>query len=129
MEEIKKEAGEAEAKALAEKIVTLLDMHKAGSIKLLHVADKTVLADYFIICAGNTNTQTKGLADEVEYKLGLEGITPTHVEGFESATWILMDYTSVIVHVFNAETRRFYNLEKLWGEAEEVDISHLLTED
>ena len=114
---------------LAEKIVRILDMHKAGAIRLLHTTDKTVLADYFIICAGNSNTQTKGLADEVVYKLGLEEIQPAHVEGYESATWILLDYSSVIVHVFNAETRRFYNLEKLWNEAEDVDISALLTED
>ena len=118
-----------EPRELAEKIVTILDAHKAGSIKLLHTADQTILADYFIICAGNSNTQTRGLADEVEYKLGLLGIQPSHTEGRESATWVLMDYASVIVHVFNAETRRFYNLEKLWNEAEEVDISHLLTED
>lgn len=114
---------------LAEKIITVLDLRKAGSIKLLRTEDKTVLADYFVICAGNSNTQVKGLCDEVEYKLGLEGIVPSHTEGLESATWVLMDYSSVIVHIFNAETRRFYNLEKLWSEAEEVDIAHLLTED
>ena len=116
-------------KELAEKIITVLDARKAGNIKLLYTEDKTSLSDYFIICSGNSSTQTKGLADEVEYKLGLEGVTPVNIEGFESATWVLMDYGSVIVHIFNAETRRFYNLEKLWSEAEEVDISHLLTED
>ena len=116
-------------KELAEKIITVLDARKAGNIKLLYTEDKTSLSDYFIICSGNSSTQTKGLADEVEYKLGLEGVTPVNIEGFESATWVLMDYSSVIVHIFNAETRRFYNLEKLWNEAEEVDISSLLTED
>ena len=116
-------------KALAEKVVTILDLKKARGIKLLHVADKTVLADYFVICTGNSNTQTRGLADEVEYKLGLEGITPARVEGRESALWVLLDYSSVLVHVFNTEARQYYNLEKLWNEAEEVDISHLLTED
>ncbi len=116
-------------RALAEKIVSVLDLKKGRDIKLLHVADKTVLADYFVICGGNSNTQTRGLADEVEYKLGLEGVEPIRVEGRETATWVLLDYGSVIVHVFNTETRQFYNLEKLWNEAEEVDISHLLTED
>ena len=114
---------------LADKIISILDQHKAGNIKLLYTEDKTTLADYFIICSGNSNTQTRGLANEVEYKLGLEGTAPLHVEGLDSAAWVLMDYASVIVHIFNAETRRFYNLEKLWHEAEEVDISHLLTED
>ncbi len=116
-------------KALAEKVVTILDMKKARGIKMLHVAAKTVLADYFVICAGNSNTQTRGLADEVEYKLGLEGIDPARVEGRDSALWVLLDYSSVLVHVFNTEARQYYNLEKLWNEAEEVDISHLLTED
>lgn len=116
-------------KELAERIVKILDMNKAGSIKLLYTEEKTVLADYFIICTGNSSTQVKGLSGEVEYKLGLDGITPLHIEGYESATWVLMDYTSVIVHIFNSETRRFYNLEKLWNEAEEVDITGLLTED
>ncbi len=116
-------------KELAEKIVGILDRHKAGDIKLLYTEEKTTLADYFIICSGNSSTQTKGLADEVEYKLGLEGISPMHTEGRDSALWVLIDYGSVVVHVFNAESRRFYNLEKLWHEAEEVDISALLTED
>ena len=116
-------------KALAEKVVAILDLKKARGIKLLHVADKTVLADYFVICTGNSNTQTRALGDEVEYKLRLEGITPARVEGRESALWVLLDYSSVLVHVFNTEARQYYNLEKLWNEAEEVDISHLLTED
>ena len=116
-------------KALAEKVVTILDMKKARGIKMLHVADKTVLADYFVICTGNSNTQTRALGDEVEYKLGLEGIDPARVEGRDSALWVLLDYSSVLVHVFNTEARQYYNLEKLWNEAEEVDISHLLTED
>ena len=116
-------------KALAEKVVAILDLKKARGIKLLHVADKTVLADYFVICTGNSNTQTRALGDEVEYKLGLEGIMPARVEGRESALWVLLDYSSVLVHVFNTEARQYYNLEKLWNEAEEVDISHLLTED
>ena len=114
---------------LAEKIVKILDMNKAGSIKLLYTEEKTILADYFILCTGNSSTQVRGLSGEVEYKLGLDGITPSHTEGYESATWILMDFSSVVVHIFNDETRRFYNLEKLWNEAEEVDISDLLTED
>lgn len=118
-----------EPKELAEKIVKILDMRKGSNIKLLHVTEKTVLADYFVICGGNSNTQVKGLCDEVEYKLSLDGVTPTHIEGLDSALWALMDYSSVIVHIFNTETRSFYNLEKLWEDAEEVDISHLLTED
>ncbi len=116
-------------KELAERIIKILDSRKAGEIKLLYTEEKTTLADYFVICSGNSSTQTKGLADEVEYKIGLEGITPMNTEGYESSSWVLLDYGSVIVHIFNGETRQFYNLEKLWHEAEEVDISSLLTED
>lgn len=115
--------------AIAEEIVKTLDMKKGSNIKLLHVTEKTVLADYFVICGGNSTTQVKGLADEVEYKLGLDGITPAHIEGHDSASWVLLDYHSVIVHVFTPDARQFYNLEKHWAEADEVDISHLLTED
>ncbi|MBQ7124984.1 MAG: ribosome silencing factor [Clostridia bacterium] len=116
-------------KELAERIIKILDSRKAGEIKLLYTEEKTTLADYFVICSGNSSTQTKGLADEVEYKIGLEGITPMNTEGYESSSWVLLDYGSVVVHIFNGETRQFYNLEKLWHEAEEVDISSLLTED
>ncbi len=116
-------------RVLAEKIVSVLDRHKARNIALLYTEKTTTLADYFIICSGNSSTQTKGLADEVEFRLGEEGIFPLHTEGADGSTWILMDYASVIVHIFNADTRRFYNLEKLWHEAQEVDISSLLTED
>jgi ribosome silencing factor RsfS/YbeB/iojap len=114
---------------IAEEIVKTLDMKKGSSIKLLHVTEKTVLADYFVICGGNSTTQVKGLSDEVEYKLSLQGVTPAHVEGHDSASWVLMDYHSVIVHIFTPDAREFYNLEKHWAEAEQVDISHLLTED
>ncbi len=116
-------------KELAEKIIEVLDKHKAGSIKLLYTEEKTTLTDYFVICSGNSNTQTRALADEVEYQLGLLGIEPMHTEGRDSATWVLVDFGSVVLHVFNAETRRFYNLEKLWQDAEEIDITNLLTED
>lgn len=114
---------------LAEKIVKILDARKGHDIKLLRVTEKTVLADYFVICGGNSTTQVKGLSDEVEYKMSLEGVEPTHIEGHDSASWVLLDYSSVIVNVFTPEARSFYNLEKLWSEAEEVDISGLLTED
>jgi len=113
---------------LAEAIVKVLDSKKAGGLKLLHVSDKTVIADYFIICTGTSNTQIRALANEVEYQIGEAGVYPGHIEGLDDATWVLLDYASVIVHVFHGETRRFYNLEKLWADAGEVDISGLITE-
>ena len=116
-------------RALAETVIRLLDGKRARGLKLLHVEEKTTLADYFVICNGTSNTQLRALSAEVEEKLMEQGIEPLHIEGYNEATWILMDYGSVLVHIFNPETRNFYNLEKLWNDATEIDISSLLTED
>lgn len=112
----------------AMEIVKILNEKDAKNIKLLRVTDKTVIADYFVICSGFSNTQVKAFAGEVEYKMGLKDIKPHHIEGYEGASWVLLDYSSVIVHIFYNETREFYNLEKLWSDAEEVDISEYITE-
>ena len=113
---------------IAKRMISILDEKDAKGIKLLHVEDQTVLCDYFIICNGNSNTQIKAYAGELEYKMELAGITPRSMEGYAEATWIVMDYGCVIVHIFNRETRMFYDLEKLWSDSTEVDIDELLTE-
>lgn len=113
---------------LAKVIVKELDMKKARSLKLLRVAEKTVIADYFVLCSGSSNTQLRALCGDLEEKLGEAGIHPGHIEGYNEGSWIIMDYASVIVHIFDRETRNFYNLEKLWCEAEEIDISDLLVD-
>jgi len=114
---------------VAKYAVQILDSHKAKDLKLLHVFDQTIIADYFVICTGNSSTQLRSLADEVEYKLGLAGITPTHIEGDGNCGWMLLDLASVIVHIFDPRSRGFYDLEKLYSEDAEVDITSLLTED
>ena len=113
-------------KELAEFIVKTLYSKKAHSIKLLYVSDKTVITDYFVICTGNSNTQIKALADELEFKTTESGLPPKSIEGFREANWIVLDYSSVIVHIFSRDTREFYNLEKVWGDAEEIDITEFL---
>lgn len=118
-----------DSKVLAESIVSILDEKKGKDIRLLHVEEKTILADYFVICSGTSNTQIRGLCGEVEFKLAEAGVVPHHTEGVDEGNWIVMDYSSVIVHIFNRDKRQFYNLEKLWNEATETDISELLTED
>ena len=115
-------------KETALEIVKILDEKNATDIKLLHVTDQTIIADYFIICSGLSNTQVKSFAGEVEYKMGLKEIAPHHIEGYNEASCVVLDYRSVIVHVFYRDTREFYNLEKLWNDAENVDISDLLTQ-
>ena len=105
---------------LAHAIFDVLDAKKARDIKVLKVHDQTVIADYFVICTGNSSTQVKSLGGEVEYRLGLRGVDPTHFEGRDNNSWVVLDYSSVIVHIFSRESRDFYKLEKLYGDAEEI---------
>ena len=103
------------SKEMADKIAVLLDNKKGIDIEIIDVADKTVLADYFVICSGNSTTQIKALADEVEVVLKNEDdIYADHVEGRNSNRWILIDYKDVVVHIFHPEERANYDLEKLW---------------
>lgn len=113
----------ASSEEIAHAIADVLDSMKARDIKLLRVSDKTVMTDYFVICSGTSNTQIKALSGEVEYKLGERGVSPLHIEGYETGTWIAMDYAHVMVHIFNREQRDFYKLEKLWGDACEVPLN------
>lgn len=108
--------------SLAEDIVKILDAGKAGQIKMLRVNDKTVMTDYFVICSGTSNTHIKSLSGEIEFKLGEKGIKPLGIDGYETGMWIVMDYAYVMVHIFNREQRDFFKLEKLWADAEGVDI-------
>lgn len=111
---------------LVHDIIKILDSKKAHGLKLLRVREKTVIADYFVICTGYSNTQIRALSGELEEKLGMQGVIHDRIEGYNEASWIIMDYGSVIVHIFNRELRGFYNLEKLWAEAVEVDIQKWL---
>ena len=99
------------AEELANAIYDILDDRKANDVKVLHVEKKTVIADYFVLCTGNSSTQVKALADEVEYKTTLRGKAPTNVEGKDNTAWIILDYDNVIVHVFSREAREYYNLD------------------
>ena len=107
--------------------VKALDSKKARDIKALKVDDLTILANYFVIASATSTTQVKALADEVEYQLGLKGVTPKSIEGEQSKTWIVLDYVDIIVHVFLEETRDFYQLEHLWADGTPVDISGMLS--
>ena len=114
-------------KEMAEIIVKALDDKKARDIKLLRTTDVTVLADYFVICTATSTTQIKTLADEVEHAVEMAGENALHREGYRSGGWVLIDFGCVVVHLFMDETRKFYNLERLWADAEEVDVSSLLS--
>lgn len=103
---------------LVDKIVTLLDDKKAIDIQTIEVKEKTTLADYFVVASGTSNTHIKALADHLEYELKKEHILPNKIEGYQSATWILLDYGDVLVHLFTQEEREKYNLEDLWQKAQ-----------
>ncbi len=102
-----------------------LDDKKARDVKILKTAEQTVIADYFVICNGTSSTHIKALVDEVDHKLSEAGEPPIRREGLRSDIWVLMDFGSVIVHVFTDEARKFYNLERLWSDSEEVPLSSL----
>ena len=114
-------------KEMAELAVKAIDGKKARDIKLLRTSDVTVLADYFVICTANSTTQIKTMADEVEAVLEAKGENPLHREGYRSGGWVLIDFGCVVVHLFMDEARQFYNLERLWSNAEEIDISSIVT--
>ena len=114
---------EMDSRALAERIAKLLDNRLATDIEVIRIEELTVVADYFVICTGNATTHVKALSDEVEFKLKTEdGIYPISINGYESANWILLDYGGVVVHIFLADTRAFYSLERLWGDAPRVEF-------
>jgi len=102
---------------LANKIAEILDDKKARDVKVLDVGGKTVIADYFVLANGNTGTHVRALTDEVEYKIGLGGVTPANVE-MRADNWKVLDYSNVIVHIFDREARDFYKLDKLYTDFE-----------
>jgi len=107
-------------------IVEALDGKKAQDIKLLRTSEITILADYFVICTAGSTTQLRTLSDEVEKVLKENGEMPLRREGHRSEGWVLIDFGCVVVHLFLQEKRDFYTLERLWGDAEDIDISKII---
>lgn len=104
------------AKAIAALAATTLDNKKGMDVTTLEVSEQTVLADYFVLSTGTSNTHVRALADEVEFKLREElGLEPSHIEGASGNAWTLLDYGCVVIHIFTAQARDFYKLERLWS--------------
>ena len=114
------------SREMAEIAVKALGGKKGKAIKLIRIDKITTLAEYFVICTGTSNTQINALCDAVEKELTEKGEEPLHREGYRGGTWVLLDYGCVVVHVFNDEARKFYSLEHLWADGEEVDLSAIL---
>lgn len=103
-----------------------LDSKKGIDIQVIEIGDISVLADYMVIATGTSSTHVKALADEVEYQLDNAGISVSHIEGYRSNSWILLDYVDVIVNVFSDEAREFYDLERLWQDGKPIDLSNVI---
>ena len=106
--------------------VKILDGKKAEDIRVIGIGDLTIIADYFIIANGISTTHTRSLADELEFRLKGMGAEPRQVQGNNGSNWIILDYSDIVVHIFNKEMREFYNLERLWNDGHEEDISKYL---
>ncbi|MDD5932145.1 MAG: ribosome silencing factor, partial [Oscillospiraceae bacterium] len=106
-----------------------LDEKKGKEIAALEITDLTTLADYFVIATGSSNTQINALCGAVEKALDEAGEHVLRREGYRDGTWVLLDYGSVVVHVFAPEAREFYSLERLWKDGKAVDLSGVLTQD
>ena len=116
-------------KEIAYAVTKALDEKKGMNIKLLKIDRVSSLADYFLICTGTSNTHVKTLCDYAEYTLEQLGETMLGREGHRGNSWELLDYGTIVIHVFTEEAREFYALERLWADAENIDISDIVIEE
>ena len=106
-------------------IIDALEDKKAENIQIIDISEVSTIADYFIITNGTNTSQLQSLSDHVEEKLSKNGIRPKNIEGYNTANWILMDYSDILVHIFDKESRGFYDLERIWRDGKAID-SHSL---
>lgn len=97
--------------------VTAADDRKAIDLKVLQLEKISDFTDYFILCSGTSERQVQAIADAIDERLRAEKVRPLHVEGYNRGQWVLLDYGDFVVHIFQEDTRRFYSLERLWGDA------------
>lgn len=111
------------AEKLLQQAVISLDKHKGEDLLALKVTGVTSIADYFLLATGTSATNVRSLADYVEEELAKQGKRPLRNEGYRAGDWITLDYGDVLVHIFRREVREFYDLERLWTDAEKIDIT------
>ena len=102
-----------------------LSSKKGQEIVVIDISGISSIADYFVIAHGNNVRQVQAMADEVELKMKDEGFFPGHIEGYQNANWILMDYKDIAIHVFSADDRAFYDLERIWQEGHTLSEEEL----
>jgi len=107
-----------DSKIFTKKITDIIFNKKGFDVIVINLKELASFADYFVICSADSDVQVKAIADDVDKTLRDEGIKCWHREGYQALSWVLLDYVDVVVHIFKKESRLFYNLEKLWGDAE-----------
>ncbi len=111
-----------DSKQLADNVTDLIFNKKGFDVKILDLRELTAMADFFVICSADSDTQVRAIADEIDKSLRDEGIRVWHKEGYKGLNWVLLDYIDVVVHVFKKDVRTYYNLERLWGDAPSIDV-------
>lgn len=115
----------ADSKDMLKVIIDALHDKKAEDIRVIDISNVSVIADYFVIASGSNTNQIQAMVDNVEEEMFKAGFDNPKVEGYNTASWILLDYNDVIVHVFSEDDRAFYNIERIWRDGKEIDINSL----
>ena len=115
----------ADSKEMLKVIIDALQDKKAEDIRVIDISNVSVIADYFVIASGSNTNQIQAMVDNVEEEMFKAGFDDPKVEGYNTASWILLDYKDVIVHVFSEDDRALYNIERIWRDGNEVDINSL----
>ncbi len=116
---------EDRSKNMAKLAIEALEDKKAEEIRVLDISEVSVIADLFIIAGGSNKNQVQALCDNVTEKLGRAGFPENHIEGYETANWILIDFGDIIVHIFDKENRTLYDLERIWRDGKTIDSKEL----
>lgn len=116
---------EKNEKEMVKTAVAALQDKKGEDIRVIDISGVTVIADYFIIASGSNPNQVQALVDNVEEQMYKAGYDDPRVEGYNTASWVLLDYNNVIVHVFSQDDRLFYDLERIWRDGKEIDVDSL----
>lgn len=111
-----------ELKEIVKKIYNIIEEKKGEDIKIIDIAKVSTIADYFIIASANNINQVQAISDEIDFILGKEGIMPKAIEGNKNASWMLLDYNDIVVHIFLREDRAFYDLDRIWRDGKEIEM-------
>lgn len=117
--------GRERSAELARIAISALEDKKAEDVRVIDIGEVSVLADFFIIASGNNRTQVQAMADEVEERLGRAGAVPKQIEGYQAGNWVLLDFGDVIIHIFDAQNRLFYDLERIWKDGTQIEPEQL----